>query len=59
MCLAFGFLVVPLSSANKFRPQNLGRQTWPQDVELKDKLWKLAEALRSSAGFILSSGLTI
>ncbi|KAK7115386.1 hypothetical protein V1264_001263 [Littorina saxatilis] len=37
----------------------LRRQTWPSEVELREKLWGTAASLRLTAGFALNTGLDI
>ena len=39
--------------------QDVGVQTWPEEVELQEKLWGLAVALRKAADFIFRTGLSI
>ncbi|KAK7112004.1 hypothetical protein V1264_011526 [Littorina saxatilis] len=41
------------------RRQHRGRQTWPSEVELREKLWGTAASLRPTAGFALNTGLDI
>ncbi|XP_070206584.1 inactive heparanase-2-like [Littorina saxatilis] len=37
----------------------LRRQTWPSEVQLREKLWGTAASLRPTAGFALNTGLDI